>query len=444
MNNAASSASFFPRSAPVVVLCGLLGLAILLVVLVVLFAPVKRQKVPLPIPSGHSRPVLVVTWKCKYSDLPVRVRSYLGRIKSLHPSLDLRYFSDQEAWQWIQRYCSSRVAEAYARINPRYGAARSDLFRYVILYHYGGIYCDLSKPIHTSLESIWNEHINNAQKEGVISYWESENKYPHPSFSSISHTKGELMNWLLVFRSGSPLLRQMIEAVTERILGACTVFPPLRGKGAVLESTGPVLWTHLLVAYRRQFPDRLVEDKLWKHCRYSLDHHSEVGSLSFDLYHQTPFLVHYSAIQDPIFLPGLQRHDPFQWVLYQEDRVISLRMREETLPVDKTYAFLFSFVDVILPCRTTTLSSPRDNSSSSSLLFWSSLWLATRRNPAPEEDWVRRHLVGENTGVEKIDCIRLDPDKGKVVTVAWISVNQTDRNVYFCGHLLFSLPSDPL
>ena len=37
----------------------------------------------------------------------------------------------------------SRIRAAQRRINPQYGAARADLFRYALLYTRGGIYLDI-------------------------------------------------------------------------------------------------------------------------------------------------------------------------------------------------------------------------------------------------------------------------------------------------------------
>eukprot|EP00667_Euglena_gracilis_P029071 EG_transcript_37911 len=46
------------------------------------------------------------------------------------------------------------IKDIYDSINPHYGAARSDFFRYVVLYMQGGVYLDLKGFCHLPFEQV--------------------------------------------------------------------------------------------------------------------------------------------------------------------------------------------------------------------------------------------------------------------------------------------------
>lgn len=63
-----------------------------------------------------------------------------SRLLQLNPNYHYMYFTSIDCEQFIAKYFPKYVLSAYKRLLP--SAFQADLFRYCVLYHYGGIYCD--------------------------------------------------------------------------------------------------------------------------------------------------------------------------------------------------------------------------------------------------------------------------------------------------------------
>ena len=99
-----------------------------------------------------------------------------------------------------------RITKAYFLINPKYGASRADLFRYLIIYKKGGLYLDMkSTVINSPFPEIPYD------KDIWISTWGGEiNTHLFPD-------TGEYINWYIYARKGSPILKDIIEKVVDNI-----------------------------------------------------------------------------------------------------------------------------------------------------------------------------------------------------------------------------------
>ena len=56
------------------------------------------------------------------------------------PEFEQKLYTDLGVNNFINDFDYPGLKKAYNRINPKYGAARADLFRYAILYKNGGFY----------------------------------------------------------------------------------------------------------------------------------------------------------------------------------------------------------------------------------------------------------------------------------------------------------------
>lgn len=67
----------------------------------------------------------------------------------------------------LHNYYGQRIWEYYLRINKKYGAARADLLRYLVLYALGGVYLDLKSTVLYPLS------LNIQQGDSfLIMYWD--------------------------------------------------------------------------------------------------------------------------------------------------------------------------------------------------------------------------------------------------------------------------------
>jgi mannosyltransferase OCH1-like enzyme len=79
------------------------------------------------------------TWNTK--DLPIHMRMNCETLQKQNPQFEYYLFDDQECLEFIQSHFKKEVVDAYERLIP--GAYKADLWRYCVLYIYGGIYLDM-------------------------------------------------------------------------------------------------------------------------------------------------------------------------------------------------------------------------------------------------------------------------------------------------------------
>ena len=67
----------------------------------------------------------------------------------LNPDFKIKYYSDKGSREFIKNNYSKDIINAYDSLIP--GAYKADLFRYCVLYKYGGIYSDLTQSVHKTI-----------------------------------------------------------------------------------------------------------------------------------------------------------------------------------------------------------------------------------------------------------------------------------------------------
>ena len=87
-------------------------------------------------------PVIWQTWRSQ-----PRPETPLGRqvrlLKARNPSHQYHFVDDAAQASFMRTNVTGDVSKAYFSIDPENGAARADLWRYCVLYRYGGWYIDL-------------------------------------------------------------------------------------------------------------------------------------------------------------------------------------------------------------------------------------------------------------------------------------------------------------
>lgn len=82
---------------------------------------------------------LFQTWNTK--DLPPEMSECVKRLRKRNPEFKYTLYDDEDCIQFIQEHFDSDVLDAFHRLIP--GAYKADLWRYCVLYVYGGIYLDI-------------------------------------------------------------------------------------------------------------------------------------------------------------------------------------------------------------------------------------------------------------------------------------------------------------
>lgn len=226
--------------------------------------------------------IVYQTWFSK-NNIPDTYVQIINHNKNLNPEYDFIIYDDQDLHNLFQNAPIS-IKNAYLRINPHYGPARSDLFRYYIIYVKGGIYLDIKikclRPFREFIEE---------NTECLLSYWEGL----YYNQDILSNQKGELQNWHIIFQPKSLLLEKVLSTIIATIhdLSDHDV-QEIRGKYGVLKSTGPLIYTQII--------EKMIQSGSSVVDFFNSNYYLEYGSTYIGL--QYGAYIHYSSLNEPVFL----------------------------------------------------------------------------------------------------------------------------------------------
>lgn len=190
------------------------------------------------------------------SKIPVELSNCVERLRNMNPTWEHRLLDDSLQLSELRKVCNDRFLRAYNRIEPRYGAARADLFRYVMVYLYGGAYFDLKSGTSRPLDDILRP-----DDAFIVSQWDNAatGLFPGVGFrKSIEDIPGgEYQQWFIISKRGHPFLA----AAIERALHNIEVYNPyLHGYGgdSVLRLVGPDVYTRAIRDLAMSQPHRFI------------------------------------------------------------------------------------------------------------------------------------------------------------------------------------------
>jgi hypothetical protein len=260
--------------------------------------PGKREHVPTFAP-GDAIPRVIhqIGMRPAFQDrqLPPRLQENVDHLRALNPGWDYRFHDDAAIEAFIRQHYGPAVWRLYGRIDTRYGAARADLFRYLLMYKVGGVYLDIKssaalpfdaviRPDDRFILSQWHT------EDGQYAYWGEQH--------DVRNVKGgEYQQWHIMCAPGHPLMKAVVEGVLSNI-EAYDPYLHETGKPGVLRLTGPSAYTLAIERSRARHPHRLVPG------------HDRLG-LEYNIYSAAPqshvqvFGSHYSQQTAPIVRLGL-------------------------------------------------------------------------------------------------------------------------------------------
>jgi inositol phosphorylceramide mannosyltransferase catalytic subunit len=190
--------------------------------------------------------------------LPPELTRIVERLKSLNPNWEHRLCDDESATRFIEKEYGTEVLRAYQRIDPRYGAARADLLRLLLLYRFGGVYCDVKSTFERPLDSVIRDddryllcQWRNGPGE-VCDGWGLHRELAHiPG--------GEFVNYFIICEAGHPFTAAAIERTLQNIRS----YRPWEPGGwiGVLRTTGPIAYTLGIWPILQRYPHRFVTEE---------------------------------------------------------------------------------------------------------------------------------------------------------------------------------------
>ena len=131
----------------------------------------------------------------------------LNSTQNAIPDWEQIIYGDKEIDNFLEKEFGKdhKVTKAYNLINPKYGAARADLFRYLIIYKYGGLYLDMKSCVKGPIPEMPED------KDMWVSDWGADMQ------GHLFPKKGEYQNWYIYTRKGAPIMKEIIERVVHNI-----------------------------------------------------------------------------------------------------------------------------------------------------------------------------------------------------------------------------------
>jgi hypothetical protein len=223
--------------------------------------------------------------------LPPDILSNVTRLQSINPGWAYKLFDDSEIVDFIKDNYPNEILEAYLRINPEYGAAKADLFRYLLIYKFGGVYLDIKSTVNRPLDEILCD-----DDRFILSHWENREGDQYAGwglYPEIEDSAGEYQQWHIIASPMHPFLGAVIQQVIRNINIYNSV---LHGTGryGIFRVTGPIAYTLAIKSILTRFPYRLVNaanDGIEYSC---LDKNGTA--------HHKLFAAHHVSLKSPIII----------------------------------------------------------------------------------------------------------------------------------------------
>jgi len=239
---------------------------------------------------NHRIPLVVYqTWKTRNINSSI-INGIMTRNKAMNLECRFILHDDREREIFIKENFDSDVYKAYLHLNPKFGAARADFWRYCILYKKGGIYIDIKTELRVPLIRIIRPGDECLLDKPRVEY----------EMYRIENNKPTYEQWMLFFAKDHPYLETMIEMMTRNILDE--YIPDVRSLNSVssysklvtLHLTGPDAFTYAI--------NKSIAESGMKHRTVDYERISYITDPKghVQLYEQSD-IIHYSKVNGGIY-----------------------------------------------------------------------------------------------------------------------------------------------
>jgi mannosyltransferase OCH1-like enzyme len=174
------------------------------------------------------------TYKDSFDQLQPYMVDAINTWKNLNPDFEYRYMDDIQAAEFILNEYGQEWHNIF--VNLPVGVMRGDLWRYMIIYKYGGVYADLDTECLNPINTWLNEDYD------MIVCPETDIHY---------------CQWTFAASAGHPVLKSVLDIIKERLLN-----PEYGSPHFVHTHTGPAIWTEGINKALDFKIDNLISDYL--------------------------------------------------------------------------------------------------------------------------------------------------------------------------------------
>ena len=191
--------------------------------------------------------------------LPPALQEHVDCLLAANPGWEHRLYDDKAMERFIADSYGADILVQFQSIDPRYAAARVDLFRYLLMYRTGGIYLDIKSTAEDSLDSIASRCFPFA-----LSHWDDGPEGRHggwgiyPELAEFGHR--EFQQWHIISAAEHPYLLAVIETVLKNIKS----YKPWKlgiGRRGVFRLTGPIAYSLAIYPIVDSFPHQKFSDE---------------------------------------------------------------------------------------------------------------------------------------------------------------------------------------
>ncbi len=250
--------------------------------------------------------------------LPADIHASITELRKRNPDWEYYFYDDSRIIDYLTRNYEPEMLELYSNINPRYGAARADFFRYLLMYKEGGVYLDIKSSCTQPLNEVIPVHC-----KIMVCNWDNQQNGcdgemgKHEALRFLKN--GEYQQWNIIAAPESPYLKAVIDEVVTRL----KKYKPWRygvGMRGVLHTTGPV-------------PFSLGIEKIEKCAGFHhKENHRHAGLVYRNVSSQVMKTIsrdHYSRLREPVVL--LQGKDKFYYQIWLYGVFPFWRLRKNTI-----------------------------------------------------------------------------------------------------------------
>ena len=192
-------------------------------------------------PACRGIPMIIHQTFSARSRMPAILADNCQAIKALNPDFDYRFYEDHDREALIKEHFGQEILARYLLIDPAFGAARADFFRYLCLYHFGGVYLDIKVRLRQPLSSVLYD-----DDAYLLSQWDHSPGSKHADWGTHWRLNGipggEYQQWYIITSPRHPFLAAVIANLIKNI-DAFNPFSFGNPWEAVICTTGPVVYT---------------------------------------------------------------------------------------------------------------------------------------------------------------------------------------------------------
>lgn len=196
------------------------------------------------------------TWKTPL--LPSLQARGMRRFRNANPDYSFSFYDDAAMSTYMEtHYAGHPILPVFRDL--RIPAARADVWRYCILYREGGVYCDIDSALGVPLRQVIHDDMSelisfesNLWRDSFDPAYADSGVFmsapPPAAQAKLEHPDHLVLNWLLCFEKGHPVLGEAIGLIVRH-------FPFFQGKQfasvwkAVIHCTGPLALTQAVWAW---------------------------------------------------------------------------------------------------------------------------------------------------------------------------------------------------